>query len=148
MNTLSQKATKLFALASPVMAAGGKLYLNSGTNSTFKPLETVTVNSILSGAISLVLVVVTVVFFFILVLGGLKWITSGGDEKKLATAKGQITNALIGLAIVFASWAILNLIQTIFGVDILTNGLSIPSFNSTTLNINDPPAYQDVLNYK
>ena len=127
MNTLSQKSTKLFALAAPVMAAG-KLYLNPGNNSTFKPLETVTVDSILSGAISLVLIVVTVVFFFILVLGGLKWITSGGDEKKVAAARAQITNALIGLAIVFAAWAILALIKTLFGVDIGGSGFGLPQF--------------------
>ena len=126
MKYLSPKSTKLLSLTTPVMAAG-KLYLNPGADSTFKPLENVTVSSILSGAISLVLIVVTVVFFFILVLGGLKWITSNGDEKKLAVAKSQITNALIGLAIVFASWAIIKLIETVFNVTIMGN-LSIPSF--------------------
>ena len=128
MKYLSPKSTKLLSLTTPVMAAG-KLYLNPGADSTFKPLENVTVSSILSGAISLVLIVVTVVFFFILVLGGLKWITSGGDEKKVAAARAQITNALIGLAIVFASWAILALIKALFGVDVLGN-LTLPTFTN------------------
>jgi len=75
----------------------------------------------------LVLIVVALVFFFILVWGGLKWVTSGGDEKKVGEARAQITNALIGLAIVFAAWAIMKLIGTIFGIDIL-KGLTIPTF--------------------
>ena len=136
MINLSPKSIKLFSFATPVIAAGN-LYLTTGKNSTFQPLEDVTASGILSGAISLVPIVVTIVFFFILILGGLKWITSNGDEKKLATARTQITNALIGLVIVFASWAILNLIQTLFKIDLLSNGLSIPSFNSTD-NFSNP----------
>ena len=53
--------------------------------------------------------------------------TSGGDEKKVGAARAQITNALIGLAIVFAAWAIMKLIQYVFGIDILGN-LTIPTF--------------------
>lgn len=92
----------------------------------FSALETLTIPKIISGAITLVLVVVSIVFFFILVIGGLKWVTSGGDEKKVAAARSQITNALIGLAIVFASWAIMQLIKTLFGIDIFS--LDIQSF--------------------
>jgi len=73
------------------------------------------------------MLIVALVFFFMLILGGLKWVMAGGDEKKVGEARGQITNALIGLAIVFAAWAIMKLIGTLFGIDIL-GGLSIPSF--------------------
>lgn len=92
----------------------------------FTALESLTIPKIISGSITLVLVVVSIVFFFILVIGGLKWVTSGGDEKKVAAARSQITNALIGLAIVFASWAIMQLIKTLFGIDIFS--LDIQSF--------------------
>jgi TRAP-type C4-dicarboxylate transport system permease small subunit len=64
------------------------------------------------------MLVVALVFFFILILGGLKWITSEGDEKAVGAARNQITNGLIGLAIVFAAFAIIKLIGTIFGIDI------------------------------
>jgi hypothetical protein len=113
------------AVAAPVYAADS-INIGSKTND-FKALENLTVQGIISGAISLVLLVVALVFFFILVLGGLKWVTSGGDEKAVGAARSQITNALIGLAIVFAAWAIMKLIGTIFGITILGN-LSIPTF--------------------
>jgi hypothetical protein len=96
--------------------------------STFSTLSGITVSGIVSGAISLALLVVTLVFFFILVLGGLRWVMSGGDQKNVEAAKGQITNALIGLAIVFAAFAIMKLIETIFGISLLS-GITIPTFN-------------------
>ncbi len=112
------------AIAAPVYAADTIKITSKGND--FKALENLTAGSIISGAISLVLVLVALVFFFILVVGGLKWVTSGGDEKKVGAARAQITNALIGLAIVFASWAIMNLIKTVFGIDVFN--LNIQSF--------------------
>lgn len=100
--------------------------LVSGT-SNFANLQTLTVPGMVRGAISLVMITVALVFFFTLILGGFKWVTSEGDEKKVGAARSQITNALIGLAIVFAAWAIMKLIETIFGVYILEN-LQIPTF--------------------
>ena len=78
------------------------------------------------------MLVVTLVFFFMLVLGGLKWVMSGGDQKAVEAARSQITNALIGLAIVFAAWAIMQLINIVFGVNIFGNGgLIIPTFKKS-----------------
>jgi len=61
-----------------------------------------------------------------LVIGGIKWIASGGDKAQTESARNQITAALVGLVIVFAAWAILALIKVFFGIDILTT-LTIPS---------------------
>lgn len=94
--------------------------LNLAATDKFATLTTVTAPNIVSGGLTLVLILTTVVFFFILVMGGISWITSGGDEKKVTAARAKITNALIGLAIVFASWAIISLISTLFGINLLT----------------------------
>lgn len=118
---------QMAALVAPAYAADTVLKLTNDSSSSFKNLENLNAGGILSGAISLALILVALVFFFILVIGGLRWITSGGDEKKVGEARSQITNALIGLAIVFAAWAIMRLIQTVFGITILGD-LSIPSF--------------------
>lgn len=117
---------KFAAIAAPVYAADS-LQIGTGSKSSFGNLQNLTINGMVSGAISLVLIVVAIIFFFILVVGGLKWITSGGDEKKVAAARAGITNALIGLVIVFAAWAIMKLIGSVFGIDILGN-LTIPTF--------------------
>lgn len=92
----------------------------------FEGLLNITLVSILQGAIRLILIAAAIIFFFVLVIGGIQWITSGGDKAGTETARKRITNALIGLAIVFAAWAIIALINALFGVDILN--LQIPSF--------------------
>jgi hypothetical protein len=123
LNKLKQQI-QYAAIAAPIYAQES-IEIKSKT-SDFQTLGNLTAGGIISGAVSLVLIVVALVFFFILVLGGLKWVTSGGDEKKVGEARAQITNALIGLAIVFAAWAIMKLIGTVFGIDILK--LNIPTF--------------------
>lgn len=91
----------------------------------FKGLTGLTVPGIVSGFIRLTLVIAAIVFFFILVIGGIRWIASGGDKAQTEGARNQITAALVGLVIVFAAWAILALIKTFFGVDIFQ--LSLPT---------------------
>lgn len=115
----------LASIIAPVYAAGTDINIKP-QGSNFTALTNLTAGGIISGAINLVLIVVALVFFFILVFGGLKWVTSGGDEKKVAAARAQITNALIGLAIVFAAWAIMKLIETVFGISIFN--FSVPTF--------------------
>lgn len=63
------------------------------------------------------------VFMIMLVLGGIKWLTAGGDKAALESAKNQITNATIGLAIIVAAVAITVVIQTAFGINILRPNL-------------------------
>ncbi len=84
-----------------------------------------TLPNIIGAAIRLTVVVAAIVFFFILVIGGIRWIASGGDKAQTEAARNQITAALVGLVIVFAAWAILALVKTFFGVDIFT--LTIPT---------------------
>ena len=85
---------------------------------------------IIGAAILLILIITAIVFFFMLVIGGVRWISSGGDKAQTEAARGQITAALIGLVIVFAAWAIIQLINTFFGVNIFS--LDFPSVTTMT----------------
>jgi hypothetical protein len=96
----------------------------SGTDQ-FAGLGNLTVPGIISGAIRLAVVVAAIVFFFILVIGGIRWIASGGDKAQTEAARNQITAALVGLVIVFAAWAIVALINVFFHVNIFS--LTIPT---------------------
>jgi cytochrome bd-type quinol oxidase subunit 2 len=92
----------------------------------FAKLGDISVASLVGGLINLALVVAALVFFFILVLGGIKWITSQGEEGKVKEAREQVTQALIGLVIVFVAFAVAKLIESVFGVNI--QELKIPTF--------------------
>lgn len=81
----------------------------------------------LVGSIAGVLIIVGAIIAFVyLIWGGLQWITSGGDKAGLETARGRITNAIIGLIIVAAAWAIMWLVGRFIGVDILGGNIPLP----------------------
>lgn len=101
-----------------LLAAGQQLNLQPPTG--FENLNEISFGGLVGLAISFVLIVAAIAFFFMLVLGGIKWITSGGDKGKTEAARNQITAGLVGLVIVFAAWAILTLIESFFGVSLRT----------------------------
>lgn len=65
--------------------------------------------------------------FMQLIISAVQWITAGGDKQALEKARTGITNAIMGLIIVGAAYAIMTLVGQFFGIEI-TN-LTIPSFN-------------------
>jgi hypothetical protein len=89
--------------------------INLRPQGDFANLGNLEIPQIIKGLIQGAMVVAAIVFFFMLVIGGIKWIMSGGDKAKTEDARNQITSALIGLVIVFAAWAIIQLISTFFG---------------------------------
>lgn len=118
--------TQYAAFAAPVFA---QEKIDLKPKGTFANLGALTIPNMISGAISLLMLVVALVFFFTLIIGGLKWVMSDGDQKAVEGARSQITNALIGLAIVFAAFAIMTLIGKLFAVDFLN--IAIPTFTGT-----------------
>lgn len=75
---------------------------------------------LISSLVTVALIIGSLVFFFTLVTGAIQWISSGGDKQSLETAKSKISNALIGLVILFAVFAIIKLIESFFHISILT----------------------------
>lgn len=86
------------------------------------------VGTLISGAIGAAFFIAAVLVFAYLVWGGIQWITAGGDKANIEAARGRITNALVGMAVIAAAWAILLLLQYFFGFDLITGISSIPSF--------------------
>lgn len=117
---------KIKGLSLAVLAQTGKeINLKPGGDELASKVSSLTIGSIIAGLLKLALVVAAIVFFFILVIGGIRWIISGGDKGQTEQARAQITAALVGLVIVFAAWAIAGLIGTFFGVNIFN--LQIPT---------------------
>lgn len=73
--------------------------------------------SLVGGAVGAAIVIALILAFIWLILGGIQWITSGGDKAKTEEARNRITSALVGLAIVAAAWAIMRLVGSFFGID-------------------------------
>ncbi len=75
---------------------------------------------LLPSLIGIAFVVGIIIFFFMLLIGAVQWISSGGDKGALEGARGKITSALIGLVVLFSIFAIIKLIESFFGISILT----------------------------
>lgn len=56
--------------------------------------------------INVVLGFLGIVLLGYLLFAGFKWMTAGGDEKAVGEAKGMIKNAIIGLIVIVAAFAI------------------------------------------
>jgi len=68
------------------------------------------------------LIVIGVGFFVVqFLLGGFKWINSQGKSDKVEEAQKQLTNALIGILILFSVFAIVKIIGIAFGLNNLQN---------------------------
>jgi hypothetical protein len=111
----------IFTTVSPVLA---------GTDVNFTPPDGGITNfgNLITAGIKLAMIVAALLTFIFLIWGGIQWITSGGDKSAYEGARNRITAALVGLAIVAASWAIMLLLESFFGIKILTNNkFTIPS---------------------
>lgn len=56
--------------------------------------------------------------FIMLIIGGFRYLTSGGDPKGAESARKTITYAIFGLVLILAAWFILNFIETFTGVTV------------------------------
>ncbi len=56
------------------------------------------------------LYIVGIIAVIMLIIGGIRYVISGGDSKKVTDAKNTILYAIIGLIIAFLSYAIVNFV--------------------------------------
>ncbi len=85
----------------------------------------------IAGLVGVLLVFATILALFQILQGAVSWITSGGEKASLDSARDRITNALIGLVLVFAAWALYLVILRFLGISLLgdngTINISLPS---------------------
>lgn len=113
LNLLAGAGSGPSEIKNPVLGPALQGYANSeGGNQFF--------GALIPNAIIFTFIVGSLIFFFMLISGAIQWISSGGDKQGLEGARGKITNALIGIVLLFASLAIIRLIEYFFGVSILT----------------------------
>lgn len=126
-NTIFPTISYAILMAAPAVA------LAQGTNSgPLVPNEILPINNavaVVRAIIQFILVVAFVLAFIMLLIGGIRWITAGGDEKAVGSARNMITAALIGLVIVLVAYALIRLVETFFGLNIISNGVNIPKVN-------------------
>lgn len=77
-------------------------------------------------ALSKIFYTITNVVFYVgialvlifLIVGGIRYITSGGDKTGTEAARGMITSAVIGFIVVLGAFALKTIIENILGANI------------------------------
>ena len=93
----------MFILLAPVFGTITPGYLGSAGQYGVGGLG---IAKFIASIISVTYIVAGLAFFAFFAMGGLKYITAGGDVKQTQEATKQITNAIMGLVIVVASYGI------------------------------------------
>ena len=105
-------------LALPVMAQniGMNYAANIGLASTNMNPQEAAVN-----VIKYLMTFLGIIAVAVILLGGFRWLTAGGNEDKIAAAKKTIIAGVIGLIIVLAAYAIVQFIVSTT-TNMITNG--------------------------
>lgn len=108
---------------SKVFAQAPEITIDQPTNQ----IQITDFGKLISAAVGTLMIIAALLAFFYLILGGIQWITSGGDKAGMETARNKITHAIVGLIIVGAAWAIMLLVQNFLGIKIIGGVLSFPT---------------------
>ncbi|HSH55898.1 MAG TPA: pilin [Candidatus Limnocylindrales bacterium] len=105
----------LFAFAAPVAApavvsaqaniggslnCGAELNVRSTTGCATPTTGTTGLQNILTRAVNIFSIIVGIIAVIMIIVGGLKYITSGGDSGNVSSAKNTILYAIVGLIVV------------------------------------------------
>lgn len=105
------------ALALPALAQDsnetfGLVQVNSGLNGVLNDSDP---REMVGRLINVALGFLGVIAVVIILIGGFKWMTAGGNEDKVAEARKMIGYGVIGLIIILAAWAVATfVINTIY----------------------------------
>ncbi len=77
----------------------------------------VAIGSLLGGIIGVVMILGMFLMLAFLLTGSIMWITSNGEKSQLEAARNKITNAIIGMVILAAVYAIFTLVAQFIGIN-------------------------------
>ncbi len=101
-----KKITSVLALALLVLpVAASAALVNQDIGSTFT-LGSAGLEQTVINIVQWVLGLLGLVAVIMILIGGFQWMTAGGNEEKVASAKKIISAAVIGLIVVLLAWAI------------------------------------------
>jgi hypothetical protein len=113
---------RLTDVGNPPIPAQPTTAINFNDLRTVFPADSILHNSglsvgqIITKFLPYLFVVAGLMLMFYLIMGGFGLMTSGGDPKKVQSAQGKITSAVVGFFIIFVAYWITQLLQSIFGL--------------------------------
>lgn len=116
MKKIVQKGISALAGAAAIAQAAAVTVSAQQAISTIKPPDAFADNigTLFNNILTFVFIIAALLVFFYLIWGGIDWITSGGDKGQTEKARNKITAAIVGLIVLLASFAILQLVLRFF----------------------------------
>lgn len=68
---------------------------------------------------------VFVILIIVLAVGGIKFLTSGGDQKNVQSARSLVTWAIVGVVFMALAWIVLLLVEALTGVEVTQFNLCV-----------------------
>lgn len=78
-----------------------------------------TIELLVSNILGLMTALGSILFIVYFLLGAIGWITAGGDSGKIGKARDQMLQGVMGLIVLVGLYAIVGVISSIVGIDIL-----------------------------
>lgn len=86
----------------------------SGSTCTNANSGGVTVQGLIKDVVNVLLFIIGAVSVIMIIIGGLRYVTSNGDSSSMTSAKNTILYAVVGLIIAMAAYAIVNFVISAF----------------------------------
>ncbi len=71
------------------------------------------------------------IFFILIIIAGFTWMTAGGEEKKVSSAKGKIKGAIMGIVVILCAYIITTFVFNTLKATIETDELAPPPADNT-----------------
>lgn len=127
LNLIAQATTNQFGSGLTSGTAFDSGLAKVDTENPLNALET-----LLSQVIGLVTVVAGLIFILMFLNGAFGWISAGGDSGKVQKSRDAMVHAVLGLIVMVAGYALIGLIGSIVGIDILNPAIQIQNIINAT----------------
>ena len=113
-------ASSLIALAAAPISQAFSLGMDDGASAA-KGIEQVSdlfgVTGVFNTVTSVLLFAIGAISVIMIIIGGLRYVVSGGDSSNVSAAKNTILYAIVGLIVALLSYALINFVLTSFSAD-------------------------------
>jgi len=92
------------------------------------PAQLSDLENVFTNIVQTITIIAGFALFIMLIVGGFKFLTSGGEPKAVTGAKNTLTFAILGLVLIISSILILKLIEEITGVKVTEFKIQLPTY--------------------
>jgi hypothetical protein len=122
------KLSSLIAQANPQFGQGlqpPSQFYSAGSAEASGVTAVNNLEAFISNLIGVLTLVGGLMFIFYFVMGGLNWITAGGEKGKIDKARNQMVEGVIGMIVIVISYGVIGIVGAFLGLNLLQPGQAL-----------------------